>query len=575
MDNFRLRPYQIEALNAISARFKTGRIALLSAATGAGKTALTCRMVNKYYFNSQKNFLVLAHKQELLQQFHGTFTNITDIPKADIDYCCSGIQKNTNFDCRVMLASVQTLINRLNEYPGADLIIVDETHRISHDQDTQYQQLLSELMERRQNCRVLGITATVYRLGHGHIYGDKCRPGHTNFFPELTYKIPYKRLVQEGYLMPLKGKVSVSEDILTELNGVKLSGGDYVMSAAGEVMGRHVDSAVKAYELHGKHHKKVAVLACTIEHAEQLTEAFANTGYKAAPVHSKMAMADRNKILEQWQYGDVDIVVSVNVLVEGFDFPDLSCLIMCRPTKSPVIWVQAIGRILRKAPGKEESLLIDLTGNVREFGLDLDNPKFIIPKSKKGEGGEAPSKICPGDNEDGTACGAVVYAATLICPDCGYKWDQDEVQQQLGEIEDVDFKQYEPPKWSNVIRVDPAIHTSKANGNQLLRINIVLEGESAYDRNRYVSVWCCFEDYYPDNDYVLEKGKEKWKLFSAEPYPTSVEEAEWYMDSIKEPVKVLCSEDDKGYLNAVDFNFEGTIEDTEDYETIKYYDVPF
>jgi len=558
LDNFKLRPYQIEAAKALDAHLRTNKIALLSAATGAGKTALVCRMIMRYYHDKPgRTFLVLAHKYDLLKQFYSTFERSTDIPTADIDYCCASIQKTTNFDCRIILASVQTIVNKLNIYGGADFVVVDETHRVSPTNESQYQKLLSILREYKPNHRMLGVTATVYRLGHGMIYGDRCRPGRTNFFPGLTHKISYKRLVAEGHLMPLKGKVAASDGVLAELNGVKLTGGEFTMGEAGCVMGHHVESAVEAYEQHAKHHKKVAVLACTIEHAEQLTEAFQDADYNAAAVHSKVSTNERNLILEEWQYGEVDIVVSVNVLVEGFDFPGLSCLIMCRPTKSPVIWVQAIGRILRTAPNKDEALLIDMTGNVREFGLDLDNPKFTIPQSAEGEGGEAPTKICPGTNKDGSACGAVVFAATLVCPDCGYEWDEKKVQATLGDMDDVDFEQLEPPQWYAVDDMLPSIHQSRNNGNKLLRIELFLRPDNPYARQERVSVWCCFEDYY--DGYAIEKGKEKWELFSDEPYPASVEEAEWNFDSLNPPFQVLCSKDDKGYLTAVDFDFENQI----------------
>ena len=573
MQQIKLRPYQIEALDTIDESFKTKKIALLSAATGAGKTLIVCRLINKYYKDTERTFLVLAHKKELLEQFYSTLKKHTAIPVSDISFCCSGITNKYDFSKRIILASVQTLINKADEFKGADLVVIDETHRISHNDESQYQQLLSTLREHKPNHRALGVTATTYRLGHGLIYGDKCRPGRTNFFPELTYKVSYKQLCKDGYLMPLTGMIGASEGVLTELNGVKLSGGEYVMSAAGHMLGQHVESAVEAYKKYATEHNKIAILACTIEHAEKLQKAFNDAGFPCNIVHSKLSKNERDKNLNDWRYGDViNFCVSVNILVEGFDMPELSCLIMCRPTKSPVIWVQAIGRILRTYGGKKSALLIDMVGNIKEFGLDLDNPKFIIPKSVDGDGdGDAVTKICPGIHKDGSSCGSELYAAVLVCPYCGYKFNAEEVQALLGDMEEVDFKQLEPPQWFDVVSFDPSIHSSKNNGKQLARLSMEVRYPDAMDfeRNRYVSVWCCFEDFY-DSDYAIKQGMEKWELFSDEEYPASVEEAEWHFDTLKIPKKVLCQEDDKGYLSALEFEFGGEIT-----EPIKLEDIPF
>jgi DNA repair protein RadD len=564
-----LRDYQIDALNALDCAIKTQDVLLLQAATGAGKTIIVARFIQKYYKKfPDRKFLLLMHKKELIKQFQSTFANFTEIPAHDIGIACAGISQSIFLDRRIVIASVQTFINYLSQYPGADLVVVDETHRVSQHEDTQYQKVLARLREYKPRHKVLGVTATAYRLGHGMIYGDKCRVGNENFFPSLTHRITYKSLVHDGHLMPLKGFVCADRDTIAEIQSVKTSAGDYVMAAAGSVMSKHVESAVDAYEKYATNHKHVAVFACTINHAEALLNAFTSRGYDAVCIHSRMAMADRDENLRLWHSGEVRFAISVNILVEGFDFPALSCLIMARPTKSPVVFIQAIGRILRKSESKEEALLVDMTGNVKEFGLDIDNPCFTIPSCPKGEG-EAPHKVCPGELADGQVCGARLHPAILECENCGYEFSKEEVNKALGIMEEIEFLQLEPPEWKNVVDMKVNEHISK-NGKVLLRIKFELES-FGYQFGKTVSMWLCFPDYY--EGYAVKKSEEKWALFSEEPFPQSAEEAEFLADSIECPTRILCSltEDGKHY-NAIDFDFNPI--ETEA-QTIEYGEVPF
>jgi DNA repair protein RadD len=511
------------------------------------------------------------HKKELIKQFVNTFENFTEIPAHDIGIACAGISQEMFIERRIVIASVQTFVNQIGKYPGADMVVVDETHRVSHHEETQYKKVLTRLREYKPRHKVLGITATAYRLGHGMIYGDRCRPGHENFFPELTHRITYKSLVQDGYLMPLKGYVSADRDTIEEIQGVRTSAGDYVMAAAGQVMSKHVESAVDAYEKYAIGHKSIAVFACTISHAEALLNAFTSRGYDAVCVHSKMSSYDRDESLRLWHSGQVQFAISVNILVEGFDFPKLSCLIMCRPTKSPVVFIQAIGRILRKAEGKTEALLVDMTGNVKEFGLDLANPCFTIPKWVEGEG-EMPEKVCPGELPDGQVCGARLHPAILECDNCGYQFSKEETNKVLGIMEEVEFVQLSPPEWQEVEHMHISEHVSK-NGKILLRLRFEL-ASYGYNYSKQVSVWFCFSDYY--DGYAVKKSEERWKLFSLAPFPQSVEEALLLEDSIQTPAKILCSLTEDGkYLNALDFDFIGDLLNEEHDDININSEVPF
>ena len=558
---FEIRDYQGIALDVLHHHIQTKDILLLQAATGAGKTFVIVRMINKYYHDHPgRTFLVLAHKRELLIQFANSFRLFSKIPESDIGFACAGITSRIDVDRRVVLASVQTLANKLNIYGGADLVIVDETHRIGHDSSSQYRVLLSKLREYRPNHKTIGVTATAYRLGHGMIYGDKCHPERVNFFPELTHRITYKELAGQGFLMKLKGFVAADSDTIKDLEGIKLNAGEYNAAEAGAVMSRHVQNAVRAYEQYGSNHNHVAVFCCTIQHAKDVCEAFVNAGHSAVVIHSQLLKMEREANIALWQSGQVKIAVAINILVEGFDFPRLSCLVMARPTKSPVIFIQAIGRILRPHPDKSEALLIDLTNNVNQFGLDLDNPLFTIPKPND-EPGEAPVKVCPGRMADDSACGELLHPAVVVCPRCGYTYTNDQMPEEFRELKAVDFKadDSEPAVWFDVYDMFVNIHTGKSN-KSLLRVKLTL-GPGVFAKD--ASLWICLSDFY--SGFAVDKGKQRWEEFSDDPFPDTVEEADFMASRFRQPKQVLCRKEGK-FITVVSLNF--TDEDLAAIETI-------
>jgi len=547
---FILRPYQLTALEILHSGLNAKDILLLQAATGAGKTVIIVRMIRRYFFDHPgRSFLILMHKKELVEQFMKAFFKFTDIPAAEIGVACAGVQADAVIDRRITVASVQTLINHIGVYPGADLVIVDETHRISHDQDSQYLVLLDTLRKYRPEHKTIGVTATAYRLGHGMIYGDQCRPGRKNFFPELTHRITYKELVAGGHLMKLTGRVATGETLTEDLKNVSVNG-DYVLSQLGGVMSRsvHVQSAVDGLEKYGADHKSVCVFACTIEHAETLCKAFQDRGHSAVTIHSKLPELSRAANLNAWQSGRVRIAVSVNILIEGFDFPGLSCLVFCRPTKSPTLFVQAIGRILRTAPGKGEALLIDLTDNTLSFGTDLDNPQFTIPKQAEGEG-EAPSKVCPGALPSGEVCGAPVHASLMYCPVCGFAFPRTEaVEAALGTLKGVKFSE---PEEFTVHSIDYHGHQSRTTGKNLLRV--VYRCGTIYTPQEF-SDYVCFPDQY--SGYAVERAEAWWRERTSEPFPASMEEAFFLADTLAKPKRIKVVREGK-YSKIVDYDFDG------------------
>lgn len=412
-----LRPYQDEALAATMAALERGPRALIQAATGAGKTILFAELIRRWSLAwPELSIGVLAHRRELVAQARDKLLKVWPEGISRLGVACAGLGK-VETGRQVVIGSIQTLGRRAMAKP-INLLIIDEAHRVPPlgGPPSAYSQLLERLTAAYPALRVLGVTATPYRLGHGYIYGGEHKPGRQNLWPELTYQIGLNQLIQAGHLAPIRAKEAV--DPGADLAAVGLTHGDYRPDQLSALMTRtvHIQSAVQAYETHGEGRQHVLVFAVSIDHAERLAEAFSVAGHPAAAVHSKMDLVDRDRILRRFEAGALQVLVNVGILTEGWDSPLVDLIMLCRPTKAPALFVQMVGRGTRPAPGKENLLVLDLSGAWREHG-DPDDPLIRWGQS---QGGEAPVKVCK-------TCLTMVPASTRICPECGFKWPAPEV----------------------------------------------------------------------------------------------------------------------------------------------------
>ncbi len=559
-----LRQYQIDALEAIDAALREEQNVLLQAIMGAGKTTIAVRLIRRYALDyHDMRFLVLAHKQELVEQFAAAFAR-NDVPAEEIGIVCAGLNRRET-DRRITIGTIQTFINALGEYPGADLVIIDEAHRIDINGDTQYRKTIDTLREYRPECRILGLTATPARLGHGYIYGNRCRPGSVNLFPRVHHKITYQELVSHGYLMPLQGKVAVHDQLTEDLVKVAKRG-DYVLEQLGQVMakGVHIQTAVRALADHGAGYDHVVAFCCTIEHAERLRAAFLDAGESATVIHSKLSPAERRANLDGWMAGEYRIICGVNILAEGFDFPPADCILMARPTLSSSLYLQTIGRIVRTYPGKTKALLIDLTDNTRRFGLDLDNIKVSIPGGSKGSGdraGEAApmAKDCPD-------CGSAVHPRVRFCPECGHEWVVEEAE-ETPEVVDVEFHGAEP-QWYDVRRVEYVEHESQRSSKMVFRV--IYDCGGIFHPKRF-SDWVCFEH----DGYARRKAERWWIERSDEPVPDTVAEAAFLAHTLREPARVLVDESGE-WPRVLDYDFLPESIDMPEWMRVEEFDdIPF
>lgn len=483
-----LRPYQLEALDKVMADLRQKPYVLLQIPTGGGKTVVFSEIIRRWMTEyPAMTIAVAAHRQELITQARDKLLTVWPEGAFQIGLACAGAGR-VDTSRPVLIGSVQTLARRALRRP-IHLLIVDEAHRIpAVEAGGQYHSLIRRLVNLNPNLRVLGCTATPFRLGHGYIYGDECKAGRTNIFPELNFQISLEELTAEGHLAPIRAKEGAS--IGSELARVKLTNGDYDPAELNSLLmrGVHIQSAVDAYEKYGESRNKVLVFAASIEHAEKLAAAFGLAGHQAAAVHSQMADHGRKMVLRDFDQGGLKVLVNVGILTEGWDSPRVNLIMMCRPTKAPALFVQMIGRGTRLFPGKDDLLVLDLAENYKTHG----EPSAPAIRTPGQGGGEAPFKVCP-------ECSALLPTSSLRCRDCGHQWEvwlvDEEVAPPMVEVK------RPPAGLSRVVHWDAEGYVSQ-KGHYLLRLKILcrpggevksfldLEGAaSVYGRQKARALW--------------------------------------------------------------------------------------
>ena len=349
----KLRNYQQEAIDAFFEALPEHRRQLITLPTGSGKTVVFGSVAKRYddTMKSEKPILVLAHRTELLEQAEAKLNMVWP------GVLTGRVQAERKEQlAQVILASTQTLVaGRKIREPS--LVIYDESH---HARAEGALRVLEELgVFREDGPPLLGVTATPIR-------GDKAELG--DVFEHLTYQRTILQMVMDGYLCDVRGKKVVIPNL--ELKQVRMSAGDYNAQDLSLAMNHDiaVNTVVEAVVQHARDRKSI-IFAVDVQHAKALADRFKLAGYKAAAIDGTMKYEERTKILQDFADNKLSILVNVNVLTEGFDQPDVDCVVLARPTKSQRLYTQMVGRALRLHPGKNEALILDLTGATDDKNL--------------------------------------------------------------------------------------------------------------------------------------------------------------------------------------------------------------
>ncbi|MBI5014564.1 MAG: DEAD/DEAH box helicase [Deltaproteobacteria bacterium] len=363
-----LRDYQRECLKALGERYRAGvRRQLVCLPTGTGKTVIFAEFPR--FFRMKKRMLVLAHREELLDQARDKILRAN--PELSVDVEQAGRHAGPESD--VVVASVPTLgragsgrIGRLDP-DQFYLIVVDEAH---HATAETYRRTLEHfgVFEPDTKRLLVGFTATPKR-GDGQ--------GLDGVFEEISFSRALPEMVRAGYLAPLAA-YRVETDV--DLTGVKTRLGDFVtshLSRAVNVQERN-DLVVRVYRdrLDGR---QTLCFCVDVAHAQHLAEAFGRAGIPSAAVTGETPRPDREATLAAFREGSLRVLTNCMVLTEGYDEPSVSGILLARPTKSTLLYTQMIGRGTRLHPGKDDVTVVDIVDASRSHRLVTLPTLFGLP----------------------------------------------------------------------------------------------------------------------------------------------------------------------------------------------------
>lgn len=343
------RPYQNEIHAATLKYYDEGiRQQLISAATGTGKTQTFAGLPDLFRSRLPGQTLVLAHREELIDQAIGKMTEIN--PTAVITKEMGGTVGNPFAD--IIVGSVATLgkkgTKRTNrfDWDKIDKVITDEAHHATSDSYTNVYTLADVLRPDTHKLHV-GFTATPQRADGKAL---------AQVFRKIAYEYSMRRAINEGYLVEPKG---IRVKTTTSLTQVKVSGGDFNISSLSDAINtpERNQLVVKAWLDHGKGSQTIGFTA-DIKHAQDLAAMFAHYGVKAEAVWGDDP--ERADKISRHKSTETTVLLNCGVLTEGYDDPQIACVLLARPTKSGVLYTQMVGRGTRLFPGKTGLIVIDV-----------------------------------------------------------------------------------------------------------------------------------------------------------------------------------------------------------------------
>jgi len=535
---FKLRPYQDAAVGALFDWFaeQTGN-PLVVMPTGTGKALTIAAFIRRALVEyPQTRVLMLCHVRELIRQNADTLIRLW--PDCPIGVCSAGLGRADMYH-QVLFAGIQSIHRKADDIPCPDLIIVDEAHLIPRKQATMYGAFLARLKERNPYLKIIGFTATEYRLDSGYMH-----KGEGAIFDGIAYEYKITDAIKGGWLCePIPKSMATKLDA----SGVKKQGGDF---KAGDLE-RAVDvdpitrAACAEIIAYGANRKSWLVFSSGVKHARHICDALIDLGIRAAVVDGDTSFAERDATIAEFKLGNVQCLVGARIFTTGFDAPNLDLIADLNPTDSTGLHVQKVGRGTRIHPSayfdgfneataadriasiasspKPNCLYLDFAGNAARHGpLDA----LVVREPGKGGGGEAPVKECPD-------CFEHIHASIRVCPYCGHEFPPPETKLKPVASSDALLSTQIKPEWLDVTSVGYFKHM-KAGGAPTMRV----EYRCGLMQHKE---WVCIEHA----GYARQEACRWWQTRSTGEVPHTVDDALKNLHDLKKPSRILVRKNGK------------------------------
>lgn len=499
-----LRAYQQEAVAAIYRHLRErDDNPCVVIPTAGGKTPVMATVSRDAVGRWDGRVLILAHVKELLEQAREKLHLVAPEMWMETGIYSAGL-KSRDTDHPIIIAGIQSVYRRAYELDRFDLVIIDEAHMIPPDGDGMYRTFLEDARKVNPNLRVIGLTATPFRMKSGMI----CAP--ENVLNHVCYEIGVRELIVQGHLCPLVTKGSRQE---IDTSGLHVRAGEFVADEAEDLMDKDelVESACREILEQTGPRRSVLIFATGIRHGEHVAEVLRRmSGADVGTVFGETGNSARDRVIGAFKSSELKYLVNMNVLTTGFDAPNVDCVALVRPTLSPGLYYQMVGRGFRLHPGKENCLVLDFGGNVLRHGpVDAIRIETVNHRGN----GEAPAKQCP-------ECRSLIATGYSVCPDCGHEFPARERRNHeakastegilSGEVTTTEYPVYD---------VYYTVHHKRGAPDDYPK---TLRVEYRIGFHQYQPEWICFEH----TGWARHKAESWWRRRSNALVPASAAEAE-------------------------------------------------
>lgn len=463
-----LRQYQIDAVDCVwqSLCSKDGN-PLIDIATGGGKSWVIAEIARRAVVDYAGRVVILAHRKELLQQDADKLASLCDIETGIYSAGLGSREVNQP----IIVGGIQSIYNKAHELGRRHMVLIDEAHLTPKSDDGMYRTFLADLEKYNPKLKIVGLTATPYRLDSGRLWG------HGELFSHVCYRADIRKLIEEGYLSNLVNKPSSTQ---YDTSGLHTRAGEFIGREVADLFGDDYLMRCACSELVAKttDRKSIIVFCAGVEHAEKVAGTLTEiTGERVDVVTGDTPQMLRESSLRDFSQGEFRFICNVDVLTTGFDSPRIDCVAIMRATQSAGLFCQMVGRGLRTFPGKADALIVDFGGNLKRHG-PIDAVDFG-KRSSRGGTGDAPMKQCP-------SCKEEVAAGTRFC-DCGFAFTFRKAEHE--QSSDEESKVLSEPETMEVTYWTFTRHKKKDNPDapNTLRVTYCSPG----DLGKVIEEWVC------------------------------------------------------------------------------------
>ena len=528
------RYYQQEAHDSLIDYFQNNKgNPILALPTGTGKSIIIAMFVKTVLSYPKQKIFMLTHRKTLIQQ---NFQKLLQyFPLAPAGIYSAGLKRKETYN-QITYAGIASIYKKAEQFGPYNLAMIDECHLVSSKNNTMYVKFYNDMKKLNPNFKVIGLTATPYRLSLGALTEGGM---FTDIAYDLTSLDSFNKLVAEGYIAPLVSKCTEAE---LDVSGVHIRNSEYIQHELQQAVDKEeitrqaIEEVLRTIERDPIPRNHWLFYASGIEHAEHISQML-NDQFMipTGVVHSKISDVENDITLQKFKHGILKALVNVDILTTGYDFPGLDLGVILRPTLSAVLWVQMLGRFTRPFKGKVNALILDFAGNTRRLG-PINDPILPTKKKKGKKQGTAPVKVC-------NNCFIYNHISVRICIECGQEFPKNIKIKNKAYTEDVMTDGKPIIKWLTIDNITYSDH-NKPGKLPSLKVTYYCFG------SKPIKEFICFEH----SNFPRRKATQWWRKRTALPIPNKVLDSLRLINYISTPTRIKVWVNKK-YPEVLDYDF--------------------